>query len=120
MSFFTKKTEEKKGENKAVAVKARRDIPTRVNLESILIRPRITEKGAILADSNAYAFEVQPKATKHDVSRAVSALYKVIPAKVRVVKLPGKKVFVRGKSGRTAAIKKAYVYLKKGDKIEVV
>jgi ribosomal protein L23 len=34
--------------------------------------------------------------------------------------MPGKKVFVRGKAGQQARGKKAYVHLKKGDKIELL
>jgi ribosomal protein L23 len=37
---------------------------------------------------------------------------------VNIVKLPAKKVLSKGKQGTTARIFKAYVYLKKGDKIE--
>jgi len=39
---------------------------------------------------------------------------------VRIVNIPAKKVFVRGKRGQKNAIKKAYVELKKGDKIELI
>jgi DNA gyrase/topoisomerase IV subunit A len=39
---------------------------------------------------------------------------------VRIINLPAKKVFVRGKKGVQSSIKKALVYLKKGDKIEFV
>ena len=47
-------------------------------------------------------------------------MYKVSPMKVRIVNLPAKKVFVRGKWGEKTSVKKAYVYLKKGDKIEII
>jgi len=44
----------------------------------------------------------------------------VKPEKVRVAAIPAKKVFVRGKKGVKSGGKKAYVYLKKGDKIELI
>jgi ribosomal protein L23 len=50
----------------------------------------------------------------------VKELYKVTPVKVNIINLPAKIVFTRGKSGRKAGVKKAVVYLKKGDKIEFV
>ncbi len=84
----------------------------------ILRRPRITEKASFLAEAHVYAFEVIASATKKEVAEAVRAFYKVVPVKVNMVKNPAKKILVRGKKGVTSAVKKAYVFLKKGDKIE--
>ncbi len=86
----------------------------------ILRRPRITEKALTGQARGIYAFEVSPKATKDLIARAVSALYQVKPVKVTVVSLPTKRITVRGKGGFSGGGKKAYVYLKKGDKIELV
>lgn len=86
----------------------------------IVIRPRITEKAAVLAEgANAYTFEVSKEATKPTVMRAVKEIYKVTPTRVNIVKLPSKTVLSKGKKGSTKAIVKAYVYLKKGEKIEI-
>ena len=85
-----------------------------------LKKPRITEKAALLAETkNTYVFEIGKDVTKPQVAKAVKTLYKVEPIKVNIVKLPAKKVFSRGKRGTTAAVRKAYVVLKKGDKIEL-
>lgn len=89
------------------------------NPGTILIRPRITEKAALLSESvNVYSFEVASKSTKGSISNAIKEVYKVNPVKVNIVKLPSKKVLSKGKKGRTKSVTKAYVYLKKGDKIE--
>lgn len=85
---------------------------------NILLRPRITEKASFVLESNVYSFEVAPEATKKQVTEAVRAFYKVLPVKVNIVRNPAKKVFIKGKRGTTAGVKKAYVYLKKGDKLE--
>lgn len=86
----------------------------------IIKRPRVTEKAAIAAEvSNAYVFEVAKNATKNEIEKAVKALYKVSPIRVNVISLPAKKVISRGKRGKTAEVKKAVVYLKKGEKIEL-
>lgn len=85
---------------------------------STLTRPRITEKANLISEQNVHTFEVTPKATKKDVVEAVKAFYGVTPVKVGIVKNPSKKVFVRGKKGIKAGVKKAYVFLKKGDKLE--
>jgi large subunit ribosomal protein L23 len=84
----------------------------------ILLRPRITEKASFVAESNVYTFEVAPKATKKEVMEAVRAFWSVTPIRVNMVKNPAKRIFVRGKRGTTSRVKKAYVYLKEGDKIE--
>ena len=87
--------------------------------ELIIKKPRITEKSGIQAEvSGVYTFEVTEKANKKSIAKAVKEIYKVIPVKVNITNLPAKKVFVRGKVGRKSGIKKAIVYLKKGDKIE--
>ena len=87
----------------------------------IIIRPRVTEKASLsVAENNSYVFEIVSGATKYDVSRAIKDLYKVSPAKIRIAKSPSKRIWSKGKWGRTPAIKKAYVYLNKGDKIEIV
>lgn len=84
----------------------------------VLIRPRITEKANKVVEANVHTFEVAPSATKSQVEAAVKAFYKVNPVKINIVKNPAKQIFVRGKKGVKAGVKKAYVYLKKGDKIE--
>ena len=91
-----------------------------VTLQNILKHPRITEKAAILAEKNVYTFEVDPHAGKIEIARAVKQIYNVEPVRVNIIKLPAKKVMIRGKRGVKSAVKKALVYLKEGDKIEFV
>lgn len=89
--------------------------------KSVLLRPRITEKAAIGADKwNVYVFEVEKSATKKSISASIHGAYGVTPRQVRVAMIPAKKVFVRGRKGVKSGGKKAYVYLKKGDKIELM
>jgi len=72
------------------------------------------------AEQSVYAFEVSKSASKPSIAQAVKEIYKVTPIKVATVTIPQKNVFVRGKRGKKAGYKKAYVYLKKGEKIELV
>lgn len=89
--------------------------------ELIIKNPRITEKSGLQAENTGvYTFDVMPRANKKNIAKAVLEIYKVNAVKVNIVNLPAKKVFSRGKTGRKAAVKKAIVYLKKGDKIEFV
>lgn len=90
------------------------------SLAHVIIAPRITEKATFSADKNVYVFDVGTKATKHDILKAVKELYNVVPLKIAVVTIPAKKVLVRGKKGVAKGGKKAYVYLDKKDKIEIV
>ena len=88
---------------------------------NVLLGPRITEKAALSADkSGVYVFEIAKHATKKSISDSVRESYKVTPVKVRVANIPARRVFVRGKMGVKKGGRKAYVYLKKGDKIELI
>ena len=72
----------------------------------------------MLAPSNVYVFEIDPRATKADVRHAVKKEFNVVPLKIRTVLTPAKKVFQRGKVGQKSAVKKAYVYIQEGQKLE--
>ena len=87
----------------------------------ILLAPRITEKGAYLSEKGVYIFMVAKDANKKDIARAIQETFKVTPRMVRVVTVPRKVVATRGTNrfGKTAGGKKAYVYLKAGDTIEI-
>jgi len=93
------------------------------DLNAVILNPRVTEKGAVLAEvQNVYPFDVHKDANKKDVADAIKEIYKVTPVKVRILKIAYKTVRSRrtGQKGVKAGGKKAYVYLKKGDKIEFV
>jgi len=112
-----KKTEKKVKETKSTA-------PAVLVLSedaSCIVKPRITEKSGIQSETmNVYTFEVRKDATKGSIEKAIKELYSFTPLKVRIVNLPAKRVFARGKVGKKSGIKKAFVYLKKGDKIAFI
>ncbi len=89
------------------------------HLSSVLIRPHVTEKATVASEHSVYVFVVDPRATKTEVSKAIKELYKVTPTKVTTVTIPAKNVIVRGKRGLQSGYKKAYVFVKKGDKIDI-
>lgn len=86
----------------------------------VLVRPHITEKAAQATARNVYTFEVVTDATKGEIAAQINAVYKVKPQKVTIVKTPSKRVRLRTRRGygTKGGMKKAYVYLKKGDRIE--
>jgi len=119
--FGSKKNAAKKSETKALVLSSRAagagDIGRSIG---VIRQPRITEKATFSIETNrVYVFEIAQTATKGAVKAAIQALYKVSPKDVHIARTPGKKVFVRGKHGRTPGVKKAYVYLKEGDTIEL-
>ena len=87
----------------------------------ILKHARITEKATDAGLLNAYVFDVVSHATKRDIAREISTLYKVTPRKVAIVQVPEKKVrhMRTGREGIKKGGKKAYVYLKKGDTLSI-
>lgn len=91
-----------------------------VGAGNVLLRPRVTEKATALSERGVYSFEVSRHATELEVKEAMRALYKVSPRKVAFIPLRRKVILVKGKKGRTKGGKKAYVFLKSGDKIELV
>lgn len=84
---------------------------------SVLIAPRVTEKASLQSNANAYTFIVTKDATKLSVRDAIKKEYKVTPLSINIINLPKRNVFVRGKFGVQAGMKKAVVFLKKGDSI---
>lgn len=87
----------------------------------ILIQPHITEKATYLTDDGVYTFVVKKSANKPQIKQAVKDVYGVSVKKVRTVNLPRKRVEGRrGKDGVKGGLKKAYVYLKEGDSIELM
>lgn len=87
----------------------------------LLKAPRITEKAAIGTDHGVYVFNIARTTTKPMVRNAIIELFKVTPRKIRVTSIPAVRVKTRQtqKDGYTNRGKKAYVYLNKGDKIEI-
>jgi large subunit ribosomal protein L23 len=90
-----------------------------VTTVSVLISPRMTEKASLQSSTNAYTFIVTKEATKLSVKDAIKKEYKVTPRAVNIVNLPARNVFVRGRFGVQSGMKKAVVFLKKGDTIAI-
>lgn len=90
------------------------------DLSEVLKAPRITEKASMVSDKGVYVFEVASWANKNEIGAAVKKFYNVTPTNIRTTVVKAKKVFRRGRHGVKKGGKKAYIELKKGDKIELV
>lgn len=95
---------------------------TDYNLMAVIEKPHLTEKAMTQSERNVYTFMVSKDATKYTVAKAVKEVYGVTPVKVNIVnKLPRKSMSgARGRAVSLSGYKKAYVYLKKGDTINLV
>ena len=88
-------------------------------MKTIIKNGRVTEKASRAVEGNVYTFEVMQSANKTEIKKAIFSLYKVKPVKVNVLPVPEKHIFTKGKAGVKSGGKKALVYLKKGDTIEI-
>ena len=87
----------------------------------VIVRPLITVKGTHQSTHehhNAYSFQVNLWANKHQIRAAVQELFNVRVEKVRTQTRLGKKRRFRQKVGRMANWKKAIVKLHKEDRID--
>ena len=89
----------------------------------VLKRPIITEKATKLNTSRQYAFEVDLKANKIEIRKAIEAQFTVDVISIRTIRVRPKRTVQftkRGRfAGKTAARKKAYVNLKTGQVIDI-
>ncbi len=82
----------------------------------ILRKPVITEKTTVLKEKGVLAFEVDARANKVDIRRAVESIFKVKVASVNIQNKKGTLKRLGRNIGRTASVKKAYVKLREGEK----
>ena len=123
MALFGKKKEAAKAETpveRATVSRAAASVPTG-NYRDVLKHARITEKATMQQGAGVYVFDVTADATKRDIVRAMQAVYKVTPRKVAVVtvKAKEKRNMRTGRAGISGGGKKAYIYLKGSDTINL-
>jgi len=84
----------------------------------IIRRPLITEKTTAGTELNRYAFEVDRRARKDQIRRAVEDLYKVRVMDVATIRTKGKTRRTRYGYIQTKRMKKAIVRVHPEDRIE--
>ena len=118
MALFSRKKKETESATAVAAV-----TPSgKQDLSWVLIKPRITEKATDVGVARAYVFNVNEGANKQQIAHAINQVYKVRPVKVRVTAIKTKSIrnARTGKMGTKPGGKKAYIYLKEGDSINLV
>lgn len=119
MALFSQKKTATKKEKKDVSTNG---ADVHRDLSFVLRSPRITEKAMKMSERNIYSFEVARSATKFDIREAVKTFYGVTPVRINIVNKTPRQFKSRSK-GRVMTqhgMKKAYVYLKKGDSISLI
>jgi len=90
-----------------------------VNLHDVILRPLVTEKSNIGREvNNLVTLAVDPRASKHDVQRAVERFFEVKVLQVRTLRMPRKTRRVGRFEGTKREWKKAIVKLAPGQTIE--
>jgi large subunit ribosomal protein L23 len=90
-----------------------------INVWDVLRKPRVTEKGTLLAEQSKFVFEVHPGANKHQIKQAVETRWPdVHVVAVNVMNVPGKTRRWKRFSAALPDWKKAIVSLEPGQKIE--
>jgi len=91
-----------------------------MELYSIIKRPLVTEKSTIARDeANKYAFEVDARANKIEIRKAVETIFKVKVVNVRTMNFAGKKKRMGRIVGRKSDWKKAIITLAPGASIGI-
>jgi large subunit ribosomal protein L23 len=90
-----------------------------MNLHDVIRRPLVTEKSTVARETaNVVALAVDPRASKHDIQRAVESLFDVTVLSVRTMRMAPKLRRVGKNEGRKPEWKKALVQLAEGQSIE--
>ena len=86
---------------------------------SIIIRPVVTEASFDKMEMNKYTFEVDRRADKPMIRRAIEDIFGVKVTRVNTLWVKAKPKRVRAQAGYTRTWKKAVVTLAEGDTIEI-
>ena len=85
----------------------------------VIRSPAITEKGTMAAERNQIVFNVAMDATKPQIKSAVEGLFGVKVTAVNTLIRKGKVKRFKGKRARLSDVKKAFVTLAEGEKLDV-
>ena len=92
----------------------------KLDMHAILVQPLLTEElTGIRETTNTFGFIVHPDANRVQIKQAVETLLKVKVARVNVMNVLGKVKRLGRFSGKRSDWKKAFVTLKKGEKLEM-
>lgn len=89
-------------------------------IHEVILAPVVSEKSYDLIEfQNKYTFEVDPRANKQEIRRAVEELFDVRVVKVNTMNRAGKRKRYGWKVGKRRDVKRAVVQLAIGDSIDL-
>lgn len=90
---------------------------------STILAPFITEKSSEQNEENRYCFLVAKQANKLTIKKEIKRIYGATVEEVKTLRCPGRAVIRHTKKGvvrgRRRPWKKAFVYVRRGDSIDV-
>jgi large subunit ribosomal protein L23 len=86
---------------------------------NIIRSPAITEKGTMISAHNQIVFNVATTATKPEIKEAIEGLFGVKVKSVNTLVRKGKERRFRGRPALLSDVKKAYVTLAEGERLDV-
>ena len=92
---------------------------SRERLYEVIRRPVVTEKSTLGSEHNQVTFRVPLDASKPEIKAAVEGLFAVKVKAINTMRQKGKIKRFRGRIGKRADTKKAYVTLEEGHSIDV-
>jgi large subunit ribosomal protein L23 len=85
----------------------------------IIKSPAVTEKGTMVSETNTVVFNVAASATKPEIKKAVEGLFGVKVKAVNTLVRKGKVKRFRGRPAQLSDVKRAYVTLEEGQRLDV-
>lgn len=85
----------------------------------VIKSPAVTEKGTLVSEQNQVVFNVARDATKPMIKKAVEGLFGVKVKAVNTLVRKGKQRRFRGQPATLSDVKKAYVTLEEGQRLDV-
>ena len=85
----------------------------------VILAPSITEKSTLVSEQNQIIFNVAKDASKPEIKAAIEALFGVKVTAVNTLVRKGKSRRFRGQPAILSDVKKAYVTLDEGQRLDV-
>lgn len=90
-----------------------------IEAKDIIVKPVLTEKATVeMEKNNRYAFVVKLNANKNQIKHAVEKFFNVKVEKIATTTTAGKTKRSGKSTKKLSSVKKAYVTIKNGQKIE--
>lgn len=89
---------------------------------TVILKPVVTEKSTRLAQKNTHTFLVAMDSTKHEIRYAIQTAFGVKVDGVRTLRVKGKRKKMKNRRlmGKHKDVKKAFVTLHEGSRLDLI